>query len=156
LGRETPRDLWAATGIRALDHAVEIYLSRAPTPATDAASLHVVRLLFAHLPRSLEVPTDDEARLVAMQAAWLSMLGVDNVTLGLSHGIGHQIGARCGRLSGAGDHDARIAGEVAHRCVHLGKGHPQGRHVSIVPGLRGLRRHAGRGVENLRTTLSHW
>jgi maleylacetate reductase len=94
--RETPRDLWAATGIRALDHAVEIYLSRAPTPATDAASLHVVRLLFAHLPRSLEVPTDDEARLGAMQAAWLSMLGVDNVTLGLSHGIGHQIGARCG------------------------------------------------------------
>ena len=97
--RETPRGLWAATGIRTLDHAVEIYLSRAPTPATDAASLHVVRLLFAHLPRSLEVPTDDEARLGAMQAAWLSMLGVDNVTLGLSHGIGHQIGARCGVTS---------------------------------------------------------
>jgi alcohol dehydrogenase class IV len=94
--RETPSELWAASGVRALDHAVEIYLSKSPTPVTDAASLHAVRLLFEHLPRSLEDPGDDEARLSCLHAGWLSMLGVDNVTLGLSHGIGHQIGARCG------------------------------------------------------------
>ena len=94
--RETPKELWAGSGIRAVDHAVEIYLSRAPTPVTDAASLHAVRLLFEHLPRSLDRPDDDDARLACLQASWLSMLGVDNVTLGLSHGIGHQIGARCG------------------------------------------------------------
>jgi alcohol dehydrogenase class IV len=94
--RETPDRLWAGSGIRAVDHAVEIYLSRAPTPVTDAASLHAVRLLFEHLPRSLDRPGDDDARLACLQASWLSMLGVDNVTLGLSHGIGHQIGARCG------------------------------------------------------------
>jgi len=94
--RETPDQLWAGSGIRAVDHAVEIYLSRAPTPVTDAASLHAVRLLFEHLPRSLDRPGDDEARIACLQASWLSMLGVDNVTLGLSHGIGHQIGARCG------------------------------------------------------------
>ena len=93
---ETPRELWAASGVRALDHAIEIYLSKTPTPVTDAVSLHAVRLLFEHLPRSLEDPDDDEARLSCLQAGWLSMLGVDNVTLGLSHGIGHQIGARCG------------------------------------------------------------
>jgi len=93
--RETPAELWAASGIRAVDHAIEIYLSRAPTPVTDAASLHAVRLLFEHLPRSLRDPADDDARLICLQASWLSMLGVDNVTLGLSHGIGHQIGARC-------------------------------------------------------------
>jgi len=89
---ETPRELWAASGVRALDHAIEIYLSRTPTPVTDAASLHAVRLLFEHLPSS----ADDDARLSCLQAGWLSMIGVDNVTLGLSHGIGHQIGARCG------------------------------------------------------------
>jgi alcohol dehydrogenase class IV len=88
---ETPQRLWRASGIRALDHAVEIYLSKAPTPVTDAASLHALRLLRDHLRRD-----DDASRLVCLQAAWLSMLGVDNVTLGLSHGIGHQIGARCG------------------------------------------------------------
>jgi maleylacetate reductase len=89
--RETPVELWRASGIRALDHAVEIYLSKSPTPVTDAASLHAIRLLFAHLGRD-----DDASRLACLQAAWLSMMGVDNVTLGLSHGIGHQIGARCG------------------------------------------------------------
>ena len=88
---ETPMALWRASGIRALDHAVEIYLSRAPTPITDATSLHAVRLLFTHLPRE-----DDASRLACLEAGWLSMLGVDNVSLGLSHGIGHQIGARCG------------------------------------------------------------
>jgi alcohol dehydrogenase class IV len=87
---ETPIELWRASGIRALDHAVEIYLSKAATPVTDATSLHAVRLLFAHLTRA-----DDESRLACLEAAWLSMLGVENVTLGLSHGIGHQIGARC-------------------------------------------------------------
>jgi alcohol dehydrogenase len=94
--RGTPQALWAGSGIRALDHAVEIYLSRSATPVTDAASLHAVKLLFAHLPRSVEDPRDSEARLACLQAAWLSMIGVENVTLGLSHGIGHQIGARCG------------------------------------------------------------
>lgn len=88
---ETPERLWRASGIRAVDHAVEIYLSKAPTPVTDAASLHALRLLRDHLGRD-----DADSRLVCLQAAWLSMLGVDNVTLGLSHGIGHQIGARCG------------------------------------------------------------
>jgi alcohol dehydrogenase class IV len=58
---------------------------------SDAASLHALRLLRDHLGRD-----DAASRLVCLQAAWLSMLGVDNVTLGLSHGIGHQIGARCG------------------------------------------------------------
>jgi alcohol dehydrogenase len=93
---ETPSQLWAGSGVRALDHAVEIYLSRAPTPMTDAASLHAVKLLFSHLRQSIEHPDDEQARLACMQAAWLSMIGVENVTLGLSHGIGHQIGARCG------------------------------------------------------------
>ena len=94
--RATPPELWAGTGIRALDHAVEIYLSRAPTPVTDAACLHAVRLLFGNLRQSLDDPDDAEARLACQHAAWLSMIGVENVTLGLSHGIGHQIGARCG------------------------------------------------------------
>jgi alcohol dehydrogenase len=94
--RETPPALWAASGVRALDHAIEIYLSRASTPVTDAASLHSIKLLFSYLERSLEQPGAQDARLACMQAAWLSMIGVDNVTLGLSHGIGHQIGARCG------------------------------------------------------------
>jgi maleylacetate reductase len=92
---DTPAQLWASSGIRALDHAVEIFLSRSPTPVTDAACLYAVRLLAANLPRTLADPGDAESRARCQQAAWLSMLGVENVTLGLCHGIGHQIGARC-------------------------------------------------------------
>lgn len=88
----TPPRLWAGTGVRALDHAIETYLSRTPTPVTDAATLHAVRLLAQNLPK---VQQDSAAQLACLQAGWLSMLGVTNVTLGLSHGIGHQIGGLC-------------------------------------------------------------
>jgi alcohol dehydrogenase len=95
MATHTPDWLWASTGMRSVDHAIEIYLSRTPTPPTDALSLHALKLLFRYLPISHRDPNDLEARLNCMTGAWLSMFGVDNVTLGLSHGIGHQIGARC-------------------------------------------------------------
>ncbi len=88
--------VWLATGLRAMDHAVETYLSRTPTPVTDALTLHAVRLLTENLPRTRRDPEDDAARLTCLQAGWLSMFGVSNVTLGLSHGIGHQVGGLCG------------------------------------------------------------
>lgn len=92
----TPATLWTSTGIRALDHAVEIYLSTAPSPVTDAACLHATRLLVENLAQTIADPSDMAARARCQHAAWLSMIGVENVTLGLCHGIGHQLGARCG------------------------------------------------------------
>ena len=92
----TPERLWLGSGIRALDHAVETYLSRTPTPPTDAVALHAIELLASNLPKSRRDPRDMQARLNCLVAGWLSMFGVANVTLGLSHGIGHQIGALCG------------------------------------------------------------
>jgi alcohol dehydrogenase class IV len=92
----TPERLWLGTGIRALDHAIETYVSRSPTPVTDATSLHAIRLLAQNLPETQRDPRNSEARLNCLVAGWLSMLGVANVTLGLSHGIGHQIGGLCG------------------------------------------------------------
>jgi alcohol dehydrogenase class IV len=94
--RRTPRELWTSTGVRAVDHCVEAYLSRSPTPVTDAAALHGLGMLFEFLPRCAEDPDDLEARLQCQLASWLSMLGVSNVVLGLSHGIGHQLGGHCG------------------------------------------------------------
>lgn len=71
----TPRALWSSSGIRALDHAVEIYLSRAPSLITDGVCLHAVRLLVENLARTLEEPADMGARERCQHAAWLSMLG---------------------------------------------------------------------------------
>jgi alcohol dehydrogenase len=63
-------------------------------------TLHAIRLLAENLPETRRDPTDAEARLNCLLAGWLSMFGVANVTLGLSHGIGHQIGGLCGVAHG--------------------------------------------------------
>jgi alcohol dehydrogenase len=93
---DTPDRLWAATGMRAMDHAVESFVSRRPSPPTDATAALATRLLFAHLPASLRGPDRDAARLHCLVAGWLSMFGFHNAGLGLSHAIGHQLGARWG------------------------------------------------------------
>ena len=50
-------------------------------------------MLAANLPRSAKDPQDFEAALQCQIAAWMSIIGVHNVSLGLSHAIGHQLGA---------------------------------------------------------------
>lgn len=91
----TPERLWLATGLRAIDHCIEALLSNMPQPYTDAMAAHALGLLHRNLPASKRDPLDLEARTQCMVAAWLSFIGVANVSLGLSHGVGHQLGARC-------------------------------------------------------------
>jgi alcohol dehydrogenase class IV len=90
---QTPRELWAQTGVRALDHAVETAYARSAHPYTTALANGALGLLAANLPRSVADPQDHEAALNCQIAAWMSIIGVHNVSLGLSHAIGHQLGA---------------------------------------------------------------
>ncbi len=93
---ETPPWLWAASGVRALDHAVEtIYASR-HHPLSDAAAARGLSMLLEHLPASLSTTGAEqlEHRLQCQLGAWLSVFGVTNAGLGLSHALGHQIGPR--------------------------------------------------------------
>lgn len=91
----TPEWLWSSSGIRSLDHAVETIYAPNHQPATDATALEAIRLLRKHLPGSADVD-----RLAARQqcqiAAWLSFFGVQNITLGLSHALGRELGPRYG------------------------------------------------------------
>ncbi|MBB3664433.1 alcohol dehydrogenase [Prauserella sediminis] len=89
----TPRDLWATTGVRALDHAVETSYAKNAHPFTTALANDALTILAQNLPRSVADPEDYDAALKCQQAAWMSILGVHNVSLGLSHAIGHQLGA---------------------------------------------------------------
>ena len=52
-------------------------------------------MLVRHLRETKADAEDVVARGQCMVAAWMSVCGLANVTLGLSHGIGHQLGARC-------------------------------------------------------------
>jgi len=93
---ETPPWLWAASGVRALDHAVEtIYASRRH-PLSEAAAARGLSMLVNHLPASLSTTGAEqlEHRLQCQLGAWLSVFGVTNAGLGLSHALGHQIGPR--------------------------------------------------------------
>lgn len=92
----TPRQLWASTGMRAVDHAVEALCSTNAQPVTDALCADALRRLTRWLPVSVRDKNDLHAAGQCQIAAWQSIFGLINVNLGLSHGIGHQLGARCG------------------------------------------------------------
>ena len=90
----TPDWLWASTGMRALDHAVEAAYSIRRQPFVDALAAKAIRLLFDHLPASLTAEGDERVahRGQCQIAAWCSLFGGFNTGLGVSHAMGHQIG----------------------------------------------------------------
>ena len=91
----TPDWLWASTGMRSVDHCIEALQSTNAHPMTDALAIRSLGMLDRFLRECLADPADLAARTNAHLGAWLSISGLANVSLGLSHGIGHQLGARC-------------------------------------------------------------
>ena len=93
---ETPCWLWAASGIRALDHAIESIYSVRHYPVSDAAASSGLTMLLTHLKPSLDTsgPRVLEQRGECQLAAWMCVFGVTNAGFGLSHALGHQIGPR--------------------------------------------------------------
>jgi alcohol dehydrogenase class IV len=89
----TPRQMWATTGMRAVDHAIEISYALNATPLTTSLSMGALDLLASNLRASVADPFNFEAAASCQWAAMMSILGVHNVSLGLSHAIGHQLGA---------------------------------------------------------------
>ncbi len=91
---ETPAWLWASTGMRALDHAVESAYSTRHQLLTDTLTARAIALLNAHLLPSLQTHGDEELehRMQCQLAAWLSIFGMTNTRAGISHALGHQIG----------------------------------------------------------------
>jgi len=93
----TPEALWASTGLRALDHAIETWCARAPTPYSDATSLQAFRELTRWLPETKKRPEDRGARLSCQVGSWMAIQGAAvGVSHGASHGVGHALGAVTG------------------------------------------------------------
>ena len=89
-----PPAVTAATGMDALTHALESYLSARPNPWSDGIALHVIRMIAAHLPRACADGADLEARSQMLLAAHLAGLAMAGTGLGLCHAIGHSLGGR--------------------------------------------------------------
>lgn len=90
---ETPDWLWAASGIRALDHAIETLYSSRPHPISEPLAVRAIETLVEHLPLSIRSSVLAH-RASCQMAAWLAVFGVTNAGFGLSHVLGHQIGPR--------------------------------------------------------------
>lgn len=95
LSLETPQWLWLGSGLRAVDHCIESLYSRNHLPFTDALAYNALEMLFRNLPESMRDPRSIHVRGKLQIAVWMSIFGLININLGLSHGIGHQLGARC-------------------------------------------------------------
>jgi len=91
----------AATGMDALTHALESYLSRRANPWADGIALQVMRMVSAYLPRAVADGADREARSQMLLAAHLAGAAMASTGLGVCHAIGHSLGSRFGIPHGA-------------------------------------------------------
>lgn len=87
-----PEELAAATGLDALTHAIEAFVSRAHTVLTDNYALHAVRLITASLLPSIEQPKLAGPRLAMAQASLEAGMAFTNTLLGATHAMSHQVG----------------------------------------------------------------
>jgi len=89
-----PAAATAATGMDALTHALESYLSIRANPWSDGIALQVIRMIAANLPQACADGTDREARAQMLLAAHMAGIGMAGTGLGICHAIGHALGGR--------------------------------------------------------------
>ncbi|GAB6176270.1 iron-containing alcohol dehydrogenase [Desulfobaculum senezii] len=87
-----PPALTAATGMDALTHAVEAYVSTIATPLTDACAEKAIKLIFTFLRRAVANGQDIEAREGMCYAQYLAGMAFNNASLGHVHAMAHQLG----------------------------------------------------------------
>ena len=87
-----PAPLTAATGMDALTHAVEAYVSTAASPITDACAVKAIELIAKYLPVAVKEPKNGEAREQMAYAQFLAGMAFNNASLGYVHAMAHQLG----------------------------------------------------------------
>jgi alcohol dehydrogenase len=87
-----PPALTAATGMDALTHAVEAYVSTIATPVTDACALQAIRLIATNLRAAVANGADMIARDNMAYAEYLAGMAFNNASLGYVHAMAHQLG----------------------------------------------------------------
>ncbi len=87
-----PPSLTANTGMDALTHAVEAYVSVGATPLTDACAIKAMQLIAEWLPKAVANGTDIVARDKMAYAEYLAGCAFNNAGLGYVHAMAHQLG----------------------------------------------------------------
>ena len=87
-----PKSLAAATGMDALTHAVEGYITAAHNEMSDMFHMKAIQMIFKYLPSAVN-EKDDEAIEKMGLAQYIAGMGFSNVGLGIVHSMAHQLGA---------------------------------------------------------------
>lgn len=87
-----PKGLTAATGMDALTHAVEAYVSIAANPITDACAIKAMELISYNLRDAVKDGTNLTARENMAYAQFLAGMAFNNASLGFVHAMAHQLG----------------------------------------------------------------
>jgi alcohol dehydrogenase len=87
-----PPSLTAATGMDALTHAIEAYVSTIATPITDACAIKAIELIRDYLPAAVAHGQNMEARDRMAYAEYLAGMAFNNASLGYVHAMAHQLG----------------------------------------------------------------
>lgn len=90
---DIPASVTAATGMDALTHAIEAYVSVAAHPLTDANALESIRLISQWLPKAVDEGHNLEAREMMAYGQYLAGMAFNSAGLGLVHALAHQPGA---------------------------------------------------------------
>ena len=91
-----PPKITAETGMDALTHAVEAYISEVNTVESDLLARAAVKMVFEHLPVAYKEPKNMQARDAMAQASHYGGIALNQGGLGYVHGIAHQLGANYG------------------------------------------------------------
>ncbi len=95
-----PPELTADTGVDALTHALEAYVSIFASPFTDAFCLEAMHLILDALPRAFRDGSDLRARTDMANASTIAGLAFSNAFVGVNHALAHAVGARFGVAHG--------------------------------------------------------
>jgi alcohol dehydrogenase class IV len=91
-----PAELTAATGLDALVHAIEAYVSNASSAVTDLNALAAIPRLAQNLVPAIQNPRNMEYRSNMMMGSLLAGLAFSNASLGLIHAMAHSLGGMLG------------------------------------------------------------
>ena len=88
-----PASLTAATGMDALTHAIEGYITKGAWELSDMFEIEAIRMIARHLPVAVAEPKNAEARSGMALAQYVAGMAFSNVGLGLVHGMAHPMGS---------------------------------------------------------------
>jgi lactaldehyde reductase len=88
-----PKGLAAATGMDALTHAIECYITKAAWTMSDMFALQAIKMIAASLPAAVNGPDTAKGRDGMAVAQYIAGMGFSNVGLGIVHSMAHPLGA---------------------------------------------------------------